>query len=188
MKERPILFSTPMVRAILDGRKTQTRRANMKWSRYSEPNQAKPPLEWCPYGKPGDRLWVRETWGQAEGVWEEWEYHRGKADRHLPVLYRADNPTLGADDEYWRPSIFMPRWASRITLEVTGVGVERLQNISEQNACAEGYDDSGLQPATMDAARDWFRVMWDQINAKRQGCSWNENPLVWTITFRRIDA
>lgn len=209
--ERPILFSGAMVRAILDGRKTQTRRVvtglpqtphgygvyfedgGDEWQfqpkdEDGDPGDGEVYFVKCPYGKPATVLWVRETWGQSNGVWDDWEYHRGKPDQLLPVVYRADNPTYGADDEYWRPSIHMPRWASRITLEVTEVRVERLQDISEDEAVAEGYDCSGLQEAATDVATVWFRTLWDEINAKRPGCSWEDSPWVWAITFRRINA
>ena len=118
MKERPILFSAPMVRAILAGTKTQTRRVVKLKPDYMEtflrlPNK----VACCPYGQPGGRLWVRETFEDCESA------------LHSCVLYRADGGTPGTK---WTPSIHMPRWASRITLEITGVRVERLQDISEE--------------------------------------------------------
>lgn len=234
MKERPILFSGPMVRAILDGRKTQTRRVvkpqppeNMahvnnisflrhvdhKWApsfnfQWCEAEQ-KPPraLErWphdeygpcaipCPYGKPGDRLWVRETFN----------------NRMSEPVYKADNP----DWPYgWQPSIHMPRWASRITLEATGVRVERLQDISEEDALAEGIESvfvdanpplhvkqKFIAPGVRmqnyagevddhapahDNARDAYACLWDSLYEKR-GFGWEENPWVWVVKFRKVD-
>ena len=208
MKERPILFSGPMVRALLDGSKTQTRRA-MK----PQPTEfvggpgvtlqdGSPapliPLDdsvepygreiACPYGKLGDRLWVRETW------------HDASSSLHSCALYRADGIDLHWDK--WAPSIHMPRWASRITLEITSVRVERLQDISEADALAEGIvecpipaddegprrigymvgpDDgkSGLSVTPIQAYRD----LWESINGPE---SWAANPWVWAIEFRRL--
>ena len=149
LKERPILFSTPMVRAILDGRKTQTRRI-IKPQPYvlnstsAELNQLfKDGLmhRACPYGKIGDLLWVRETWADlTEGYGTPWERFNLKPPF---IWYKADGdqPDIGngaSQLESWKPSIFMPRWASRITLRITNVRVERLQDISEMDAIAEG--------------------------------------------------
>jgi hypothetical protein len=167
MKERPILFSGPMVRAILEGRKTQTRRI------------VKPqPLciasgEWimngsaCKYGKPGDRLWVRETW------WAPRDDVRGEYKREY-IKYAATLDGMGQPT--WKPSIHMPRWASRINLEVVSVRVERLQNISEEDARAEGI----WQP-------NWplsWRQLWESINGAG---SWEANPWVWVVEFKRIE-
>ncbi|WP_175946727.1 hypothetical protein [Burkholderia pyrrocinia] len=179
MKERPILFSGPMVRAILDGRKTQTRRV-VKLPHMNSLGEWEPttiggenggrtaagetvPLQggiWhtrtgdclmCPHGQPGDRLWVRETWQHSNHPF-------GPYESDCVVFYRADylNDPLGPDLERsadgirreWRPSIHMPRGAGRITLEITGVRVERLQSISEADAIAEGavYTDFGIEP------------------------------------------
>ncbi len=166
MKERPIMFTGPMVRAILDGRKTQTRRVIRPQPRWvgdpgipfrTEDADPKGIIQ-CPYGKPGDQLWVRETWAPNEG-----DVLAGKA------FYRADNNTIV---ERWRPSIHMPRWASRITLEITKVRVERLQDISEEDAKAEGS-----------AYRTEFRDIWRSIYGDG---SWAHNPWVWVIEFRRI--
>jgi hypothetical protein len=181
VKERPILFSGPMVRAILDGSKTQTRRTFKGTTEHKGPynpaymeahQQANGWGSICPYGTPGDRLWVRETWAhERDGT--------GCPD-DTGVLYRATDP--GWDDEgtglRWRPSIFMPRIASRILLEITDVRVQRLQEISDEDARAEGYDRrSHAFP------REWFALLWERIHGPG---SWDANPWVWAITFRRI--
>ena len=175
MKERPILFSGPMVRAILDGSKTQTRRVAKEFDEM--PNldgilQRFPRQNGCPHGAPGDRLWVRETWAhERDGT--------GCPD-DTGVLYRATDP--GWDDEgtglRWRPSIFMPRIASRILLEITDVRVQRLQEISDEDARAEGYDRSHAFP------REWFALLWERINGTG---SWHANPWAWAITFQRLE-
>ena len=204
MKERPIIFSTDMVKAILEGRKTQTRRVI----------KPQPPRHWsipparffqghfnewgakvsvdsikCPYGQAGDRLWVRETWAT------EWEFNDYK-----PSLLPKRNPSdavpfvpIAYTDTDWdgyrvgrtRPSIFMPRWASRITLEITEVRVERLQEITEDDAEAEGC----VTPYWGDLAHQdligQFQNLWDSLNAKR-GYSWKSNPWVWVIGFKPV--
>ncbi len=163
-----------MVRAILEGRKTQTRR--IVKSRYKDRfgwGTAQPLILGdeecfnsrykCPYGKPGDRLWVRETW--CPDV-EPYTF-RYKADGDEPL-------------ERWRPSIHIPRWASRITLEVVSVRVERLQNISEDDALAEGITlvERGTSPV------DQFNKLWESINGPG---SWEANPWVWVVEFKRIE-
>ena len=167
MTERPILFSAPMVRAILAGQKTQTRRIAI------HKRSIEPMTEECPYGKPGDRLWVRETHMDLGGC----------------LLYRADHGSeveraSCAPRQRWAPSIHMPRWASRITLEVTGVRVERLQGISDSDARAEGVDqDAALSMAcTRGAARAAYSALWEQIHGPG---SWDANPWVWVVEFRR---
>ncbi len=213
MRERPILFSAPMVRAILDGRKPQTRRIiRDEWWRCLDPedeDDRAQALTMCPYGVPGDRLWVRETWGPSYaqhvssgrsrtlgGTWgcpahPEWR---------ACVVYRADGDMPQAPDGYetagWIPSIHMPRWVSRITLEITGVRVERLQEISEDDARAEGVTTSDIpvringELGTMhtfgpDAHRQAFRLLWDVINGKR--AAWASNPWVWVVGFKRVE-
>jgi len=180
MKERPILFSGPMVRAILDGSKTQTRRTFKGTTEHKGPynpaymeahQQANGWGSICPHGTPGDRLWVRETWAhEKDGT--------GCSD-DTGVLYRATD--LGWDDEgtglRWRPSIFMPRAASRILLEITDVRVQRLQEISEEDARAEGCEPFAYP-------RDRFQGLWDTIHGPG---SWHANPWVWAITFRRLE-
>ncbi|WP_434715475.1 hypothetical protein [Paraburkholderia sp. A3RO-2L] len=205
MREIPILFSGPMVRAILDGSKTQTRRIVkpagahhiFQFRGKDEARGADEPTgEWawcrsahvvsehirCPYGKPGDRLWVRETWQGP--MWEEGTWD-ADTDYHTPKYceYRADG---GPTPEYvdfednlrqgWKPSIHMPRWASRITLEVSGVRIERLQSISEADAEAEGIEGGH---ATVQ-----FRGLWDSVALR--GADWDANPWVWVVEFKRI--
>lgn len=186
MKECPIILNAEEVRAILEGRKTVTRRVmrvqpsdGYKFTEMSEnwPSVAKfergqtPIVEgfgWstCPYGQPGDMLWVRETWsGDDEAIY-----------------YRAtDNETCGPP---WFPSIHMPRWASRLTLEVTGVRVERVQDITVEQAEAEGVTRSpGV--SSWDPCGE-FGKLWDSINAKR-GFGWDKNPWVFVIELKRIN-
>lgn len=221
MKERPILFSDPMVRAILDGRKTQTRRVApiddirlthhdggiLAWSvRFAKPHkralsshsggrfsedEARRVIAamYCPYGQPGDRLWVRETWRHIEGG-AVYDAAGGVMDAFEPeTKYRADWPLYRGR---WKPSIHMPRWASRILLGVTGVRVERLQDISEADARAEGApcvdEVSGREALFPDAdqAGSWrpgFRVLWESINGEG---SWDANPWVWVVEFERV--
>ncbi len=168
MSEKPILFSGEMIRAVLDGRKTQTRRVvkPQPVGLWAAPGKSR-----CPYGQPGGRLWVRETFYPERS-------HRG------PVSYRAtwprdDDPPDGG----WKPSIFMPRWASRITLEIVSVRVEQVQDISEDDARAEGVDDGTGQTRPLHPY--WFRALWDSINSKR-GYGWEKNPWVWVVAFRRV--
>jgi hypothetical protein len=179
MKERPILFSGPMVRAILDGSKTQTRRTFKGTTEHKGPynpaymeahQQASGWGSICPYGIPGDRLWVRETFAQdVAGCPGGISY---RADHFDP---KGDGP---AHPMKWRPSIFMPRISSRILLEITDVRVQRLQEISDEDARAEGYDRSHAFP------REWFALLWERINGTG---SWDANPWVWAITFRRLE-
>jgi len=201
MKERPIIFSGEMVKAILDGRKIQTRRVikpqpptsgwNPKehseepgyWIGYSENGKLrndvgglKNDCGWkCPYGQVGDRLWVRETWSDEGCACYE--------PCNCPFFwFKADIPPHTLEDEQpkWRPSIHMPRWTSRITLEITGVRVERVQDIDEIVATHEGIEKHlGIH------ARHDFSILWDSINGKR-GYGWDKNPWVWVIEFRKI--
>lgn len=230
MKERPILFSGSMVRALLDGSKTQTRRiikvqppadgfqlttcmsttgdrreeGKHRWAKVDGVSIVEGGKDYfaCPHGYPGDRLWVRETFASSA---------------HGPtaaVLYRADNhvrPGLGDfDGEPWRPSIFMPRAASRINLEIIGVRVERLQDCSEADAIAEGIsvwsdnerhgkkwhcpphiqrfgegdnvEDVAYEGRAVKDPREAYRGVWSAINGPG---SWEANPWVWAIEFRR---
>jgi hypothetical protein len=197
VKERPILFSAPMVRALLEGRKTQTRRVvkfrvtgpnppqtldfydGDKWKgTCHEDGRSGNALKLCPYGVPGDRLWVRETWSMAKSC-----------NVHEP-FYRADGEASGRQttlsyherEARWRPSIFMPRWASRITLEVTDVRVERLQEISEADALAEGAKQHQDKDPDYGYA-GWYRALWESINGPD---SWAANPWVWVIEIKRV--
>lgn len=202
MKARPIIFNGDMVRAILDGRKTQTRlvvrgqlpnnRVEVKHGgKWVQMHVADPRLE-CPYGQPGDLLYVRETFQPlfAEGFEHESEDRPDYDTGHgYSVSYPATHGIqefVNADDELsdrcW-PSIHMPRWASRITLEITDVRVERLQDISEKDAEAEGCDfaegcDDGYQDASAYAQ---FSRLWDSIYG-----TWADNQWVWVIEFRPI--
>jgi len=195
VRERPILFSGPMVRAILEGRKTQTRRVRKlpvccvdcegEQSDGFICATCKRVHRWpttCPYGQAGNHLWVRETFAPCIG---------GAEGPDNPTLYRAD-AVDGYDRLTWKPSIFMPRWASRITLEITNVRVERLQIISEEDAIAEGMqrsDNTGMYPSPQgncDHASWAFHYGWDSINGKRKGCAWADNPWVWVIEFKKL--
>lgn len=198
MKERPILFSAPMVRALLAGAKTQTRRvaklthaAHVKEPRGHRRWHPGDPDAWqaCPYGVPGDRLWVREAWAQNENQLSETRMDRS-------IVYRADGEARALDNGHekaWRPSIHMPRWASRITLEITDVRVQRLQEISDEDALAEGLRSDGSLGAQCsvelpghrthhDSPKECFRLLWESIHGPG---SWEQNPWVWAITFKR---
>jgi hypothetical protein len=187
MKERPILFSGPMIRAILEGRKTQTRRI-VNPQPFTFPKQHPGQREIIReierkgnrYGQPGERLWVRETWRQFGA-------------QHL---YRADFEP-GKDVCAWKPSIHMPRFACRLLLEITSIRVERLQSISENDAVAEGieplahldikkygwrFKDYIGSSACLPIAS--FQTLWQSINGPE---SWNQNPWVWVIEFKRIE-
>lgn len=183
MKERPILFSARLVRAILDGTKTQTRRViKPEWSRcldLEDPEDVVKALARCPYGVAGDELWVRETWAQGNLL--------SDGAPSCRIAYRA-TMTCGGWGK-WRPSIFMPRWASRIQLSVTDHRIERLQDISDLDVKAEGVDCAGksIDRTNLTRARgyDDFRPLWDSINAKR-GFGWADNPWVWVVEFTHL--
>lgn len=202
MRERPILFSTPMVQAILEGRKSMTRRVVKDWLLTDSPNyfdenspvMNKPPHrhddgKWyyelqetvdssghyrfaCPYGVPGDRLWARETWVQ---------------DLDGEIFYRADHvfPAMPAQISKWRPSIHMPRAASRITLEITDIRVERVQDIKDEDVLSEGFRMNNTSIFSL-GYKGAFEALWDSINAKKH--PWESNPWVWAISFRRVQA
>lgn len=212
IKERPILFSAPMVRALLAGSKTQTRRVVKRqkhpYGHWLSPDEVALEVRGgtgairSPYGCPGDKLWVRETWASG------WTY----GGDYPCVLYKATGDGYIGSEQYpvrdvisskfgihsgeadasasntvrWRPSIHMPRWASRITLEVTDVRVERLRSITDEDALAEGIypTNTGLYPGSPRAA---FRSLWNSLNAKR-GHDWYANPWVWVIEFKRMEA
>lgn len=242
MKERPILFSGEMVRAILDGRKTQTRRVvKPQPSNYSPPENVHKPkhsaayfdsycnkrktdtnprgmsehwcwwtpddrqgADWikCPYGVPGDRLWVRESWNVSGLAF-------GMKPRLTKFAAKSAWKYQATDTDWqhgWKPSIHMPRWASRLTLEITAVRVERLQDITTEQILAEGvaypvserrtplirvsgkfppldYLPDG-EPTHEQLLSAHFASLWDSINGAE---SWNANPWVWVLTFKRID-
>jgi hypothetical protein len=187
-KERPIIFSAPMVRAILNGSKTQSRRV-MK----PQPLSAGPGV--CPHGRIGDRLWVRETWNTVnpEGEPTSILYKSDGALMYRPFPsaeagWKAEQDAEAIDAQRWNTPIFMPRWASRITLEVTDVRVERVQEISQEDIVSEGVDGThaswGL--GSDHSVTKCFAELWDSINAKR-GYSWESNPWVWAITFRKLE-
>lgn len=224
MKERPILFSGEMVRAILDGRKTQTRRVIRlpkhlehhhidKWAWPGtlgwQPMEKKSDPIKCPYGQPGDRLWVRETWRIADMLVDGYErdapywlqFHADAAvygiegsegnEKIRPAEYQGVGENgLSVDSKFgkWRPSIHMPRWASRVTLEIVDVRVERLQNISEKDVHSEGILERGtierLGPE-MRVYYSGFADYWDFENAKR-GFPWDSNPWVWVVEFKKL--
>ncbi|MGQ6213347.1 morphogenetic protein [Serratia sp. IR-2025] len=213
MKERPVIFNSEMVRAILDGRKTQTRRvmavqpesnqfgllritdstkrSDIGKYHWAESNATgthqRSALFSCPFGQVGDRLWVREAYQGPLFNFDQMETYledTSKFEHPEFCEYRADGGRTpeyyDADDNLrhgWKPSIHMPRWASRITLEITGVRVERLQDISEADAIAEG--------GTKHFNIDWFGPLWASIYGVD---SWNANPWVWVIEFKRAEA
>lgn len=242
MKERPILFSAPMVRAILDGRKTQTRRIVKPvgnddgfvlldhgkgfWPYRSDDGEStshtvrvgdklfqnETPHS-CPYGQPGDRLWVREAWRitahsveEARAITEDImsgtavDWRATYADRCVKELgFSREDAAMSDRFQKWRPSIHMPRWASRILLEVTAVRVERLQDISEEDCLAEGVfkkvgvcelGDVVRKPDGGEAiylsrgqARLTYQELWQSINGTG---SWTANPWVWVVEFKRL--
>lgn len=216
MKERPILFSGPMVRAILAGTKTQTRRICREW----EPSGTGADFDQerlarrCPQGKPGDRLWVRETWqrfdpdrdgipperfdGSAPFTGSSGGENPGPV--HWRACYAADGPLVHPEHgpARWKPSIHMPRWASRITLDVVSVRVERLQAITEDDARAEGARpffetfanigrDQRLTTGELAADAEYragFACLWDDLYG--DSASWASNPWVWVIGLARV--
>jgi hypothetical protein len=236
VKESPILFNTDMVRAILDGRKTQTRRIvkwfgadglNLNASSLSVSNVA--PDKWalmsmgascweerahanCPYGVPGDLLWVREAWAPGYQDGGRGTIFRADGSFYLGARKHERGPYFHAKEVgswiRWRPSIHMPRWASRIMLEITDVRVQRLHEVTDEDAKAEGVEP--LQLSSEDIAniqisdenaqikelarllgpgqfsyKAEFRMLWDSIYAKR-GHGWDVNDWVWAYTFKRI--
>lgn len=197
MKERGMIFNGEMVRAILDGRKTQTRRIMKNQPAGDYPDT--PALirsvdggfQWyghygessifnCPFGAVGDRIWVRETWAEAGASAPDLKLYRANYPEHVPTHYENVPP---ADEIRWTPSIHMPRWASRLTLEITGVRVERLASVSYEDAGKEGYP---ANPAPYGGTMDkwlWFRGLWDSIYPDQ---SFKHNPWVWVIEFKVV--
>lgn len=222
IKERPILFSSPMVPAVLEGRKTQTRRVvkfpdgsqfeeiSIPWMRPTVwlPKKQKSVLIDCPYGKPGDQLWVREAWhaGACADVFKPselsarfWKHDNGGL--WYPATDTKPLKPVSPMGRY-RYARFMPRWASRIQLEITGIRAERLQDITEEDAIAEGCEPEEIKASEVMAMepcqeRDLARLMvggclspkfiysmlWDEINGDG---AWNTNPWVWVVSFKRI--
>jgi hypothetical protein len=215
MKERPLLFNGEMVRAILDGRKTQTRRVikpqpvhaqvhehngkvlydgehrlwwwkNHSWDRLLDAESERKQLaKFSPYGQPGDRLWVPEGWRTTPG-YDSWKPSELPERVYLQYSDESTNCGEWLDWGKWRPSIYMPRWASRITLEVTDVRVERVQEISPSDAKAEGDKErSGFPEYHAHGAKchvNWFRDLWNSIYGER---SWEENDWVWVVEFKK---
>jgi hypothetical protein len=209
MTERPIPLKAWEVRAILDGRKTQTRRIACKGtipgcyvtSREYEPGRfrlfsSEPPeisrnqytMPRCPHGAPGDRLWVRESlrydaeYGHYYAATREPSLGNAQGRDWLHCYFEDGYNDLSLPDRSV-PSIHMPRWASRIMLEVTGVRVERLQEISRGDAMEEGCPFPNMKHG--DDPRQWYRDLWEPINGPR---GWGANPWVWVISFRRIES
>jgi hypothetical protein len=224
MKERPILFSAPMVRALLDDSKTRTRRVVKPQPSFfgsmTNPNAPFKTLDAglhceisCPYGQPGDRLWVRESFRFPDvldalspisvGVKS---VDAGYRTPWCPTQFEADGwrtnehdwkhfvtPPYTAEPGKLRPGIHMPRWASRITLEITAVRVERLQDISDGDARAEGARNLDVASCreTLDpysrqgSCVAHYKHIWQQINGAD---SWDANPWVWVIEFKRIES
>lgn len=224
IKERPILFSCEMVRAILGGRKSMARRVVKIKADGIEPAERYPgewqpwrggerlPTIFCPYGEVGERLWVRETWSLCSLSQDGRDTVAYRADGAIhdtanDIIYEKapftiddlerDQPTVKWAK--WTPSIHMPRWASRLMLEVTGVRVERLHEITDQDCEREGVvdhyaceepnleshdpDDCGVHRCNPIAD---FRRTWDALNGPR-GFGWDSNPWVWVVSFKRLE-
>lgn len=224
MKERPILFSASMVNAILNGSKTVTRRTVklpngcVFGNDYAgqiidtkHQNMLGHDIEFpidelhCPYGQVGDQLWVRETWAEVGTCDPGFITYKATYPKCLPMHMQNVPKDLHEVGYKWKPSIHMPRWASRIQLEITGVRVERLNDISEEDAKAEGCitevvksdydgsmihvpkeipDESGICMACWDNCKDWYADLWETINGAG---SWAANPWVWVLEFRRVE-
>lgn len=188
-KERPILFSTPMVEAILDGRKTQTRRARgATFQNFEEFARIK-----CPYGKPGDRLWVRETWQITNFL--------HPSDENYGYIYKASENGKdwqeNTEEWKWKPSIHMPKAAARIWLEITETRLEQLQDISKEDAIAEGIEPvadgyknympklSSTSQFCWPTAYHSFKSLWESINGAE---SWDLNPWLWVVKFKVLST
>jgi len=197
-KERPIIFSADMVNAILAGNKTQTRRVikpqpDGTWARDENTGCHKMyPLDenmdgipwWnigginglpkCKYGKIGEKLWIRET------------YQSCIQCGHINYRASGQNNCAACDATFgnWNPSIYMPRSASRILLEITDIRVERLNDISVIDCCNEGAPIDDGHPQQTHAVQTWYQELWEQINGEG---SWSQNPFVFVISFKRVD-
>ena len=214
MKERGMIFNGEMVRAILDGRKTQTRRiikdctvGRDQISKFIQiekkfigcyPEDVPELIRvCCPYGVPGDRIWVREAFrvhsratDVATLVYKASERNSWTEQTHRVPVAVCNKP---ATPEKWTPSLHMPRWASRILLEITGVRVERLNSISQEDAQAEGLELTGWRPTYSDpdsggevmTPYDNFAQLWESIYGEE---SWKANPWVWVIEFKRVEG
>lgn len=188
MKERPILFQGWKINKILnwDWSKgnMQIRRVVITIPPITNPMK-------CPYGQPGDLLWVRETWGTVP---EKNDIKPSDLDLHTTIFYRANEALWGRKyDEHncnkWRPSIYLPRWASRIDIEIVDIRVERVQEITHDEALMEGVDPDASynDHGTGLIYKDTFAQVWDSINAKR-GYGWNANPFCWVVEYRLING
>jgi hypothetical protein len=222
MRERPILFSGPMVRAILEGRKTQTRRVMKRQPEFlsgggcwypdlpidlygkrqralncaSESHFRKGvALDFSPYGVPGDRLYVKEAcwlWGRwgRNGVTAtgrpKWRFHQlgDRLTREKPARTAKRN---GEEGWVFRHARYVPREYARIVLEVVSTRAEPVQVISTLEAMAEGADPRPVADGVVSYTHG-FRVLWDSINGERPGCSWQANPWVWVVEFKRVEA
>ena len=211
VKERSILFSAPMVRAILGGLKTQTRRVVKGSTEFKGPYNPeymeahKDSKGWasiCPYGSPGERLWVRETWSPSTGAVPLARVPNVDPRSEYPdirVWYSCDNDRPTWAETNWHPSIHMPRWASRICLEITGVRVERLNEISHHDALQEGLIEWSDPPRVttlhygLNRADVWetsapaaYKRLWSTIHAADGPNGWAANPWVWVVEFRKV--
>lgn len=204
MTERGMIFNGEMVRAILDGQKTQTRRVMkpqpdpcpaprgghwwpsnvFKTMLHVEEEMQNGKGGWgglvgdaCPFGDVGDRIWVRETWAEAGASAPDLKLYRANYPAHVPTHYENVPPV---EDVRWTPSIHMPRWASRILLEITDVRVEQLNDISEEDARSEGISGSSARDV-----KEAYAALWRSIYGSD---SWRANPWVWVIEFKRIEG
>ena len=213
MNEWPIIFNGEMVRAILDGRKTQTRRVIKNTGPYDPFDEyigawIRPGINRGPYGKPGGQLWVRETFAEIcsvadpycccdkfpvpKGKYHYYEYRADTENKYPGNWEDADPETIEMAREggylpRWKPSIHMPRKASRIQLEVVKVRVERVQDITEKEAWAEGCVPFEREGVECDTSVSDFAQLWNEINAKR-GFAWHENPWVWVVEFQLLEV
>lgn len=226
MKERPIIFSGEMVKAILDSKKTMTRRlikfkdfatdsitplhielVEGRYCLFNERNGWLVGYPKCPYGKVGDRLWVREIW--IQGYDDPLIESEGDDENAVSIIYKADGKEeyrtcsaetaenwgdFSADSEMvgFKSPIHMPRWASRILLEITDIRVERLNDISEEDAIKEGMPPShasidriSMQHGFNSFSQSCFAQLWDSLNDKK-GYQWSSNPWVWVIEFKKV--